>query len=246
VIEKVGGDLSVVGWEGEDLLIKSDDEEARINQQGDLVTVSTGDDLVLRVPREAALTIQSVAGDMSLRGVNGDLLIQEIRGDVSVRDAGNVNIASLQSDFSLRNARGDLSARSISGDVSVQDVQGSVTLDSAADDLLLRNVYGDLKANVGNDVVLYLEPQPGRNYSVSAGDDIMLILAPDADAKLVLNGGEVHVNWPGIPLEEDLKSRTVTLGSGAANVSSMRTATYGSAARTGRNNRPKNSATLRR
>ena len=219
VLELVGGDLGVVGWEGEDLLIKADEDDLRIDQQGELVTISTGDDLVLRVPRDASLSIQSVGGDMTVRGVNGDLSVNEVRGDASVRDVNNIAIVSIRSDFSLRNARGNLSVKSISGDASVREVQGSVSLDSVSDDLLLREVRGDLKAIVGEDVVLYLEPQPGRNYSVNAGEDILLILAPDANANLALSGDEIHVSWPGIPFEEDATSRTVTLGSGAANVS---------------------------
>ena len=217
-LEAVGGDLSIVGWEGEDLLIKADDDELRLSQDGDRVVISSSDDLALRVPRGASLSIQTIGGDLALRGINGDLQIDQIGGDASVRDVNNVSIGSLASDFSLRNAHGNLSVKVVGADASIRDVQGSVLLESVGDDLSLRDVRGDLKANVGEDVVLFLDPQAGRHYAVTAGDDLMLILPPSADADLVLNGDEIYMEWPGVPFEQDVTSQTVTLGSGAAKV----------------------------
>ena len=31
-LDKIGGDLSIVGWDGADLLIKADDDETRFEQ----------------------------------------------------------------------------------------------------------------------------------------------------------------------------------------------------------------------
>ena len=36
-IEIIGGDLSVVGWEGDDILLKADDDELQVEQQGERV-----------------------------------------------------------------------------------------------------------------------------------------------------------------------------------------------------------------
>ncbi len=218
MIDSVGGDLSIVGWEGEDILIKADEDEVRFNQDGNLVTVSSSDDLSLRVPRETSLAIQTVGGDMSLRGVMGNIEIKTIGGDASIRDINNAAIDAIKSDLSMRNVKGNLLIKNVGSDASIREVQGNVSLESVADDLVLRDVRGNLKANVGEDVVLSLEPQAGNNYVVNAGDDLMLILPPDASAKLVLNGDEIVLDWPGIPYEEDLTSQTVTLGNGAANI----------------------------
>jgi len=218
VIDNVGGDLSIVGWEGEDILIKADEDETRFSQDGSLVTVSSSGDLALRVPRDASLTIQTVGGDMSLRGVMGNLEVKTIGGDASIRDINNAAIDAISSDLSMRNVKGNLLIKKVGSDASIREVQGSVSLESVGDDLVLREVRGNLKANVGADVVLSLEPQAGNNYVINAGDDLMLILPPDASAKLVLNGDEIIVDWPGIPYEEDLTSKILTLGSGAANV----------------------------
>lgn len=218
-LEKVAGDLSLVGWEGEEVLIKADDDGLQVSQDGERVVVSSEGDLSARVPRLASVLIRSVLGDMAMRGLDGDVQIGDVGGDASVRDVNNASIGSIESDFSFRNARGNLSVQSIGGDASIREVQGNVSLHSVADDLVLRDVRGNVNARAGEDVVLYIDPQPGNSYAVDAGDDILLILPPNADVKLVLNADEIHVDWPDIPAEEEVNSRTLILGSGAANVS---------------------------
>ncbi len=87
---------------------------------------------------------------------------------------------------------------------------------SVADDLALRDVRGNVSANVSEDVVLYLNPRAGNVYSVTAGDDILLVMPPKANATLTLNADEIDVEWKGIPNDEDATSRVITLGDGSA------------------------------
>lgn len=219
VIESAGGDLSVVGWEGEDILIKGDEEEIRYTQNGDLVTVSSTDDLSLRIPRNARLRIDSVAGDMSLRGVFGGIEMKNVEGDLSIRDAGAIAIDNVQSDFSLRGARGNVSVKNVAGDASVRDVDGNVSL-SVGDDLVLRNVTnGNISANVGEDVMLYLAPDAGQAVSVTAGDDILLVMAPQSNATVTMSADEIDVDWPGVENVEDQTAYVLTVGNGSAVVS---------------------------
>ena len=109
-LDKIGGDLSVVGWEGAELLIKSDEDDARVEQMGETVSVSSGSDLSLRLPKGASLAIKFIGGDASIRGVLGGLEIKEIHGDLSIREAGSISIdarsfASVQTRASLRDGR---------------------------------------------------------------------------------------------------------------------------------------------
>ena len=218
-IESVGGDLSVVGWDGEDILIKPDDgEDLVVQQNGSEVVFSCGDDVALRLPKDASLFIQTIGGDAAFRGVRGDLEIKEVHGDLSIRDAGSVVIDAVQADFSLRGAKGNLYVKNASGDVSIRDVEGNISLDSVADDLALRGARGNIKVNVGEDVVVYLEPKVDGAYSIVAGDDILLVLRPNANVTLTLEGDEIDVDWPGVKSEEDATERVVVLGDGSAKV----------------------------
>jgi hypothetical protein len=219
VVEEVSGDLSVVGWDAQDLLIKGNEDEFRVRQDGEVVFLSSSDDLVLRIPKGASLDVKNVGGDMSLRGILGQVELKEIHGDLSVRDVGPTFIETIYADFSLRGAKGNLLVKKIYADAAIRDVDGDVTLETVSDDLALRNVSGNVKATVGADVVAYINPKPNGEYSIAAGDDLMLVLPPNADATLNLNGDEIYVDWPGIENDDEETSRVLTLGKGSAKVS---------------------------
>ena len=217
-IDSIDGDLSVVGWDGEDVLIKTDEDELSLNHNGDEIVFSSTDDVSLRIPKNASLAIQRVGGDAALRGVTGSVEIQEVNNDLSIRDVGSVSIGSVASDFSLRGAKGNLYIKSAGGDVSIRDVEGNVMLDSVADDLALRGARGNIKVNVGEDVVVYLEPKNEGVYSITAGDDILLVLRPNANVTLTMNGDEIDVDWPGVEAQGDVTERVLVLGDGSAKI----------------------------
>src|ERR1043165_6938531 len=68
-IDAIDGDLSVVGWEGEDVLIKTDEDELTLKQNGEEVLLSSTDDVSLRIPKDSTLWIQRVGGDAGVPGV---------------------------------------------------------------------------------------------------------------------------------------------------------------------------------
>jgi hypothetical protein len=72
---------------------------------------------------------------------------------------------------------------------------------------------------VGEDVVVYLEPKADGAYSITAGDDILLVLKPNAKVTLSMNGDEINVEWPGIENQEDITERVLVLGDGSAKIS---------------------------
>jgi hypothetical protein len=217
-IGAIDGDLSVVGWEGEDILIKADEDQLTLDHNGSDVSFSCTEDVSLRVPRDASLSIERIGGDMALRGIMGDIEIKEINNDLSMRDVNTVAIGAISSDFSLRGAKGNLYVRSVGGDVSLRDVEGNITLDSVADDLALRGARGNIKVNVGEDVVVYLEPKADGAYSITAGDDILLVLKPNANVTLSMHADEIAVDWPGIDNPGDVTERVLVLGDGSAKI----------------------------
>ena len=217
-VDVVGGDVSVVGWDGDDILIKGEEDELRVAPNNDGVTLSCDGDLSLRVPKNATFEFQMIGGDASMRGVLGNIEIKEIAGDLSVRDSGSIAIDTIRADFSLRNAKGNLYIKNAQSDVSIRDVDGSVTLESVADDLALRGARGNVNVNVGEDVVVYLDPKPDGAYYVNAGDDILLVLAPNANATLTIRGDKIEMDWSGIENDEEATERVVTLGNGSARI----------------------------
>lgn len=217
-IEAIDGDLSVVGWDGDDVLIKTDEDELSLKQNGDEIVFSCKDDVSLRIPKNSSLLIQRVGGDAALRGVLGNIEIKEIDNDLSMRDVGSVAIETIEADFSLRGAKGNLYIKNASGDVSIRDVEGDVILDSVADDLALRGARRNINVNVGEDIVVYLEPKAEGVYSITAGDDILLVLRPNANVTLTMNGDEIDIDWPGVENQGDITERVLILGDGSAKI----------------------------
>lgn len=218
IVDSVGGDISVVGWDGNEVLIKADEDELTLQQNGDEIRFSCADDVSLRIPKGSTLSFASIGGDAAIRGVGGDIKISAISGDLSIRDAGSVAVDAVGSDFSLKGARGNLYIKSADGDISIRDIDGNVLIDSVADDLALRGARGDIKVNVGEDVVVYLEPREDGQYMVTAGDDILMVLPSTANATVKMQGDEIDVAWPGIQNEPDATEREVVLGNGSAKI----------------------------
>lgn len=218
VVDRIGGDISVVGWDGTEILIKADDDQVKVEQDGDEIRIHCDDDISLRLPKASTISFTLIEGDASIRGVSGEIAIRDITGDLSMREVGAVSIESIQSDFSLRGARGDLYIKNANGDVSIRDVEGNVKIDSVADDLALRGARGDIKVNVGEDVVVYLEPRENGEYLVTAGDDILLVLPSLANATVTMQGDEIDVEWPGVENEPQATQRVITLGAGSARI----------------------------
>ncbi len=218
VIEAVNGDFSVVGWDAEELLVKADDENIRIRQDNQTAYFSCNDDLTLRVPRGSSLEVQTVSGDMTLRGVTGQVELKEVQGDLSIRDVGSVVIERVNADFSLRGATGNLRIKKVNADASVRDVAGNVAIELVASDFVARGIGGNLKATVGADAVVYIDPKDDHEYAVNAGDDILAVLPPDANATLNLTGDEIEVDLSEVS-KEDATSLIVKLGDGSAKIS---------------------------
>ena len=217
-VDSIGGDLSVVGWDG-DLLIKGDDDEVRLEQKDNEVLLSCDGDLALRIPKGASCEFATISGDASIRGIAGDVAIKEIHGDLSTRDTGALVIDTIHGDFSLKGAKGNVHVRNTHGDVSIREVDGHVTLDSVSDDLALRGARGNVKVNVGEDVIVYLDPKPDGEYAVVAGDDILLVLPLEANATLTLQGDRIDVELPGVDPDDDATERVVVVGNGSAKIS---------------------------
>jgi hypothetical protein len=91
-ITNVGGDVTVKGWERVDLEARSDGSP-RIEQDGDEVSLSSGGDLSVFVPRGASLTVSYVGGDLKVENLDGNVEVSFIGGDVMLQNiTGEVSL----------------------------------------------------------------------------------------------------------------------------------------------------------
>ena len=236
VLADAPGDLRVTGWERDEVDAKTDGEVLDVVLGENEVTVACDGDLIISIPRRAALDVIAVSGDadvrelpsgVSLRAVEGDLSLRmvgaasvgTVMGDMDARESGPLSIDSVNGDLSVRGGKGDLSARSVGGDVSLHDIQGNINLESVGDDLYVRGASGNLHARVEEDAVLYMTPAEGRAIDVIAEGDILLHLSAKANAALNLSADDaddIRVELPGVTKCDGSNPRSLVLGSGGA------------------------------
>ena len=219
-VDNVGGDLQIVGWERREIVAKTDDDELSLTTDGQTIRAHSDGDLILYVPREANLRILGVGGDADLRLLTGGTEIMSIGGDLQMRNVGAVNLKSVGGDMSLRGCSGDLLTDSVGGDASLHAVKGNVSITVGAD-LYLRDTEKNVRAQVGADAALYLNPLPGFRVDVQAGSDILLRLPARADVELSLQGSDdesIRVDLPGVRPVEEGSFRSVVIGSGGSGI----------------------------
>jgi hypothetical protein len=213
-------------------MVKTDGDALKISAETDPIVISCDEDLILYVPRGANVKVEQVAGDTILQALSGPVTLGPVAGDLTMNDLGPVTLGTVAGDASLRNI-GALNAETISGDLtlrgghgicavdkiggdgSIRDVDGMLTIENVGSDLYVRNVHGAVTVKAGADVACYVTPLPGQIYEVTAGDDLIVHLSPEANSKLHLTADSpdsIQVDFPGIKIPENCTSCEVILG----------------------------------
>ncbi len=241
LVHAIHGDLRVAGWERNELMAKTSGSLLELVSGTFPITVSCDEDLILYLPHATSLQVEKVSGDASLQAlsgpvtlgpVDGDLTIKDlgpvtlgkVSGDVSLRNVGALNAETIAGDFSLRGGKGICAIDTVGGDASIRDIDEMVTIENVGSDLYVRNVHAAVDVKAGGDVALYLAPLPGLTYDISAGDDLILRMAPDCNVKLHLTGGSpesIHVDFPGVRLPEGCTGCEVVIGKPADGMAEM-------------------------
>lgn len=150
-IETTSGDLSVSGWDENEVSVHSPEGRAGAQQGGNGLEIRSGpggtSDLRVRVPHRCDLELRAVSGDVDLKDVEGQVSIQTTSGDISalsLRGALHVHTVSGHADVRRSHLRG----------VSIDTVSGAGVIESPLDDegeYSMRSVSGNLSLLVPED-----------------------------------------------------------------------------------------------
>ena len=154
IVEKVGSDLQVKGWDRSEVLVKSSsDNDIVLEFRDDNVIVSCPSDCVLYIPQKSNLDVKHVGSDARFRSIDGSIIVGNIGTDLSIRDIGSAQIGTVGSDFSARRVRDELSIKKIGSSALVQDA-GDTDLEVVGNQLVAKRVRGDLKVRqIGSSVI---------------------------------------------------------------------------------------------
>jgi len=192
-IPRAEGDLVIKGWAQTEIVCKTDSETPPFQVDGETVTLSLEGDATLYLPYESTLHLESCAGDLRIKAIQGSVEVAACNGSLDVRDGGALHVAGVQGDFSARRMRADLRLETIGGDALVKDVDGQFAAQAIGGDLRLRDVNGGISVVTGGDANVRFAPVPWQAYRIEAGGDILCRLPEDASANLELHSGKREI-----------------------------------------------------
>jgi hypothetical protein len=154
IVENIGNDLQVKGWDRSEVLVKSSsDNDIILEERDDCVFVSCPSDCVLYVPQKTNLEVKNVGSDARFRSIDGNIVIGKIGSDLSLKDVGSIQATTIGSDFSARRVRDKLSIQKVGSSVMLQDT-GAAHLALIGSQLIAKHIRGDLKVEqVGSSAI---------------------------------------------------------------------------------------------
>jgi hypothetical protein len=218
-IESIGGDLRVSGQKGSKLEAQAPEYgELKVEQDGDLITISARSAVLLNLPASTPVTIERIGGDARLTGLDEPMSIQSVGGDLGLRRVGQAEIRWVGGDLSIRKMGGDLVVEQVGGDVVIEKVDGVVRCAAIGGDLFLQSVQGVVDASVGGDASVSVIPQSEAASRVITGGDLSCYIPEGSSANVRVNvGGEMILVEPG-EFEEAEDGVVFRLGDGQGDV----------------------------
>ncbi len=158
-IVNVSGDVRVSGWDRsevevsaelgrgvERLDVLSDEKNRRTTVKvvlpGGRGTSLGSSDLVVRIPRDSALTINTVSADQTISDVHGAQRLQAVSGTIDTQLwAEELAIKTISGDVEIR-------AHKNPSSITVTSVSGNISLSDAVGELALETVTGDMTVNM--------------------------------------------------------------------------------------------------
>lgn len=215
VIDEVGGDLQVKGWERPEVLLKaSRDESSPLALQGEEVHVHCSGDCILRVPELAVVTAKQISGDARFKMLEDGLHIEQVGGSLAVRDTGEVTVGRVHGELLARQVDGDLAVDSVSGNVVLRDIQGSCTIGKVGSNLDVRDAEGSLSVQAAGNVRLRFSLLVGEAYHARAGGNLHCRMPEDASLRVRLSAGNILVLQPDGGKTRYERDHEFTLGDG--------------------------------
>lgn len=146
-----------------------------------------GTDLYLRIPAQASIEAEGVSSDFTVRGSKGAAItINTVSGDVEVEaDSDRVDLSSVSGEVEFSGSARRANAESVSGDVTLYGVEGEVRASTVSGDLSLEGdslSRGQFETVSGDMVLSVALANDGRLSCDAMSGDVQLRLPASQQA----------------------------------------------------------------
>ena len=232
------GSITVNAWDRNAVRVQTesddDDDDVRvdISRGAGAISVSARSrhggpaevSFTLTVPTWMPLSLNSVEGDISVRGTAAAINAQTVNGSVVVSGgAGNVSLSSVDGSVDLARSSGSISVTTINDDVTVRQSSGTITASTVNGSVMLEGVTSEaVSAESMNGDIQFGGPiRNGGRYQLNTHNgDVIVGVQSGANATVSVNtfNGDFSSD---IPVEVRTRDRhdgsfTFTLGDGSA------------------------------
>jgi hypothetical protein len=216
----IQGNLSVKGWDERKVIAKCPSpDDLTVDVQDEEVTVTCKCNTSLQVPYRSQLRASHIAGDTTIKALEGGVSLSRISGNLALRSVGSAELGIVQGNLVAKNIDGDLVLDSCQGNASIRDIQGTLMVEEAiSGNLTLKEIDGDAKVLSRGNVIVELDPSPESTYEFEAKGNLTCRLSADASVKVnVERGSKVKIKIPEVDLQTPIETPfELLLGDGDA------------------------------
>ncbi|MFN2201722.1 MAG: SHOCT-like domain-containing protein [Caldilineaceae bacterium] len=191
-VRLAAADLTVRGWDRDEILAETDDAIVLEEQDGEAVLTATGD-CSLTIPSALPLHFDHIAGNAVLAGVNAPIDGQRVSGDLRLQNCGPLSVVAVSGDVKVEGCQGELNAGTVGGDLTVSSLTGALRA-GVGGDLKATQVSNAIAVNTGGHAHIEFVAVSDDIHAIQAGGDIECRLPDNANATLNLQyGGSLRV-----------------------------------------------------
>jgi DUF4097 and DUF4098 domain-containing protein YvlB len=205
-----GGSITITGWDqnqvnviaAADYDIEEYDIEMRERSRGLSIDVnhtrsgrhSSDIKLILQVPRETNLELETMGGEIRIDNVAGEIEGETMGGDITLANlSGTIELTTMGGEIDVKNSHLDGELKTMGGDITFQDVSGDVNGTTMGGNIKYK---GENRAPEG---------KSGKEVRISTmGGEIRVDEAPGG-ANVSTMGGDIWIGFAG----KNVKAKTM-------------------------------------
>jgi len=213
---RTGGEITIIGWDKNEVSATVDRDgwgadgvDIDIDERKSGIYIHAdytggyrhrGGDLTLEVhvPHRFDVDVETMGGDLTIRGVEGELDGRTMGGDLSLSGLkGTIDLTTMGGEIELTDSEVDGTVHTMGGEVLIEDVTGNVKGTTMGGEVTYRNVHtgadgGEVRVKTMGGDINVDDAGAGANVHTMGGDIHVHSAADHVKAKTM--GGDIDVD----------------------------------------------------